>query len=81
MNQNSLTTPVRSGSTLPFVGGVVILDCQIVRQKGSHVKLKKKLPPGEKITIVPLHKEFAHGTLHGILRLAAIEYDNFISKK
>ena len=32
MNKNSLTTPVRSGSTLPFVGGVVILDCQSERK-------------------------------------------------
>jgi len=60
---------------------VRLYDFKIVSQKGSHVKLKKKLSQGEKITIVPLHKELAHGTLHGILRLAAIEYDNFISKK
>jgi len=37
-----------------------------VSQKGSHVKLSKKISAKEFITIVPLHKELAHGTLRGI---------------
>ncbi|MEK9183913.1 MAG: type II toxin-antitoxin system HicA family toxin [Patescibacteria group bacterium] len=46
-------------------------------QKGSHVKLRRKL--GDKIitTIVPLHKELTRGTLLGVLELAEISEEDF----
>ena len=50
-----------------------------VSQKGSHVKLKKKSNHREVITIVPLHKELARGTLRGILELAEVNEDNFLN--
>ena len=50
---------------------------EVVRQKGSHVKLRKRIPAGHVTTIVPLHSELAHGTLRGVLELARIEWDNF----
>ena len=50
-----------------------------VSQKGSHVKLKKKANHREIITIVPLHKELARGTLRGILELAEVNEDNFLN--
>lgn len=38
----------------------------VVRQRGSHVRLKK---PGRRYAlVVPLHKEIRKGTLGGILR-------------
>lgn len=38
----------------------------VVRQRGSHVRLKK---PGRRYAlVVPLHKEIRKGTLAGILR-------------
>jgi predicted RNA binding protein YcfA (HicA-like mRNA interferase family) len=38
----------------------------VVRQRGSHVRLKK---PGRRYAlVVPLHKEIRKGTLSGILR-------------
>ena len=49
-------------------------------QRGSHLKLKKKGIKGEIVTIVPLHRELATGTLHGILDLAGVEYKEFLKK-
>jgi len=51
----------------------------VVSQKGSHVKLKKRLESGDIITIVPMHKELAFGTLRGVLRLARVDYAQFIA--
>jgi predicted RNA binding protein YcfA (HicA-like mRNA interferase family) len=45
----------------------------VVRQRGSHVRLKK---PGRKSAlVVPLHKEIRKGTLGGILRDADLSAD------
>lgn len=41
-----------------------------VSQKGSHVKLQKRIGSQKITTIVPLHKELAPGTLKGVLELA-----------
>ena len=49
-----------------------------VRQRGSHVVLKKQLPEGEIGCVVPLHRELAIGTLRGILKQAKIDPDEFI---
>ncbi len=51
-----------------------------ISQKGSHVKLKKQVDKQEIITIVPLHKELAPGTIKGILKLAQIEEKDFWRK-
>lgn len=49
-----------------------------IRQKGSHMILKKKTSDGEVGTVVPMHKELAEGTLRGILKQAKIEVDEFL---
>ncbi len=49
-----------------------------VRQKGSHVILKKTTPAGEVGCVVPLHKELAVGTLRGILRQAKVTPEEFL---
>lgn len=46
-------------------------------QKGSHVKLKKIVVGREIVTIVPLHKELARGTLSGVLELAQVDEKEF----
>lgn len=51
-----------------------------VSQKGSHVKLRKKVGAEEITTIVPLHKELAPGTLKGVLKLAQIDEKSFRKK-
>jgi len=48
-----------------------------ISQKGSHVKLKKIFAGREIVTIVPLHKELARGTLGGVLELAQIDIREF----
>jgi len=49
-----------------------------IRQRGSHVILKKQTPEGAVGCVVPLHRELAIGTLHDILKMAGIDPDEFI---
>lgn len=39
---------------------------RVVRQKGSHVRMRCEGPPGHSIT-VPLHRSLKAGTLHALL--------------
>lgn len=49
-----------------------------VRQRGSHVVLKKKTPRGDVGCVVPLHRELAVGVLRSILRQAGITPEEFM---
>jgi len=49
----------------------------VVRQRGSHIVLRKEAPPGSIGTVVPDHKELKLGTLTGILALAQVDKDEF----
>jgi predicted RNA binding protein YcfA (HicA-like mRNA interferase family) len=49
-----------------------------VRQRGSHVVLKRQTPEGEIGCVVPLHSELAIGTLRGILRQARVTPEEFM---
>ncbi|NKQ38807.1 MAG: addiction module toxin, HicA family [Methanosarcinales archaeon] len=49
-----------------------------VRQRGSHVVLKKQTPERTVGCVVPWHRELAIGTLKGILRQAKVTPDEFI---
>jgi len=42
------------------------LGYEVIRQKGSHARLRHQGPPVHLIT-VPLHKALKTGTLHGLL--------------
>jgi predicted RNA binding protein YcfA (HicA-like mRNA interferase family) len=53
---------------------------EAVRQQGSHVVLKKKTVEGEIGCVVPLHRELAVGTLHGILKQAKISVQEFLKE-
>ena len=64
---------------------VVKILCQefdfcFVSQKGSHIKLRKKVRNREITTVIPLHRELAHGTLRGILKLAEVDEKEFWKK-
>jgi len=48
-----------------------------VRQRGSHVVLKRQTPAGVTGCVVPLHRELATGTLRGILKQAGVTVDEF----
>jgi predicted RNA binding protein YcfA (HicA-like mRNA interferase family) len=53
------------------------LGFEVVRQRGSHVVLKKH---GTSIgCVVPLRKSLRKGTVYGILRLAQVTHDLFES--
>lgn len=49
-----------------------------MRQRGSHVILKKQTLEGEIGCVVPLHYELAVGTLRNILRQAGVTPEEFI---
>jgi predicted RNA binding protein YcfA (HicA-like mRNA interferase family) len=51
-----------------------------VRQRGSHVVLKKETSEGAVGCVVPLHRELAIGTLRGILKQAGVTPDEFMDK-
>ncbi len=62
---------------LPVVSGAQLirvleqLGWQVVRQRGSHVRLRH--PDRENFLVVPLHKELKKGTLSGILRDSLVD--------
>lgn len=68
---------------LPRVSGDQVIDAlrklgfARVRQRGSHVVLKKATPDGEIGCVVLMHKELAEGTLRGILKQAQVSPDEF----
>ena len=50
-----------------------------VRQRGSHVVLKRVGPDGFTGCVVPLHSELAIGTPRGILKQAGIRADDLMA--
>lgn len=63
--------PVLSGEEL--IKALEKTGFKKVRQKGSHVSLKK----GEYKTIVPMHDKLARGTLLGILKQSGLSREDF----
>jgi predicted RNA binding protein YcfA (HicA-like mRNA interferase family) len=51
-----------------------------VRQRGSHVILKKETAQGSLGCVVPLHRNLAIGTLRGVLQLAKVSPEDFMEK-
>ena len=51
-----------------------------VRQRGSHIVLRKFQTSRKIITIVPNHREVDRFTLKGVLELAEIEEEDFWKK-
>ncbi len=56
------------------------LGFEQVRQRGSHVVLKKQTLSGAIGCVVPLHRELAIGTLRSILKQAKVTPDEFVEK-
>jgi predicted RNA binding protein YcfA (HicA-like mRNA interferase family) len=56
------------------------LGFEQVRQRGSHVILKKQTEAGTVGCVVPLHHELAVGTLRGILKQAQVTPDEFVEQ-
>lgn len=51
-----------------------------VRQRGSHVVLRKETTEGARGCVVPLHRELAIGTLRGILKQAGVTIGEFVEQ-
>jgi len=51
-----------------------------VRQRGSHVVLRKDLPEGAVGCVIPLHREVAVGTLRAALRQAGVTPEEFMAE-
>ncbi|WP_220433209.1 type II toxin-antitoxin system HicA family toxin [Cognatiluteimonas lumbrici] len=47
----------------------------VVRQKGSHVMLRR----ASDFCVVPLHRELKTGTLSGVLKQAGVDVDDIIA--
>ena len=67
-------SPVVSGAQV--INVLSRLGFSVVRQRGSHVVLRK----GSMGCVVPNHKELKTGTLAGILKQPGISLDEFTSK-
>jgi predicted RNA binding protein YcfA (HicA-like mRNA interferase family) len=50
-----------------------------VRQRGSHVVLKRVGPDRVTGCVIPMHSELAIGTLRGILKQAGVTAEDFIA--
>jgi predicted RNA binding protein YcfA (HicA-like mRNA interferase family) len=51
-----------------------------IRQRGSHVVLKRIGPDVVRGCVVPLHAELAIGTLRGILKQAGVTTEEFVNQ-
>lgn len=69
--------PQVSGDDL--IGLLRGLGYEVLRQRGSHVRLRKLTPAGEHNISVPMHKEIAKGTLNDII--SKVSLWNGISKE
>ena len=72
----SLKLPVVSGEDIIRV--LRKFGYEIVRQKGSHVRLGNDSQPQRLPVTVPLHKEIARGTLKSILADASISVEQLL---
>ena len=50
----------------------------VVRQKGSHVILKRMTEQGTRAIVVPLHNEIDRGTLLEIIRQSGMNKEEFL---
>ena len=69
---------------LPVLSGRELIDILVkagfeeIRQKGSHVSMRRTTGYGSIGCVVPLHKELAIGTLRGILRQVQLSPEQLI---
>lgn len=52
---------------------------QIVSQKGSHIKMKKRTPDATFVTIIPDYDEIPVGTLRSIIRQSGMTPEEFLN--
>lgn len=67
-------------SAREIISALKKLGFDVVKQRGSHIKLSKKTTNRKITTIVPSHKTVMAGTLKGILELAEVPLEEFVEK-
>jgi len=72
-------------SKLPVVSGRIVIKAlgkvgyEVVRQKGSHVRLVARDSPNRKPLTVPLHDPIKPGLLRHIIRDANLSIEEFVA--
>jgi predicted RNA binding protein YcfA (HicA-like mRNA interferase family) len=67
-----MSTRLRRLSGRDVTAVLVTLGFDVVATRGSHAKLRRTLPSGERQTLtIPLHQSLAQATLHAIYRQAS----------
>ncbi|MCE5240296.1 type II toxin-antitoxin system HicA family toxin [bacterium] len=61
------------------IGALERLGFVAVRQRGSHLVMKRSTPEGTTGCVVPLHDELAIGTLRGVLRQGNVSVEDFLA--
>ncbi|MCL4266278.1 MAG: type II toxin-antitoxin system HicA family toxin [Anaerolineae bacterium] len=56
------------------------LGFEQVRQRGSHVVMKRVTPEGTTGCVIPLHREVAEGTLRSALKQAHVTPEEFMEQ-
>lgn len=70
---------MRRASGREVIRALEQMGFQQVRQRGSHVVMKKIIPDGTTVgCVVPMHHDLAIGTLLGILKQAMVDPDEFM---
>jgi predicted RNA binding protein YcfA (HicA-like mRNA interferase family) len=70
-------------SKLPVVSGANVVRALekagfvIYRQRGSHITVVRKSPPGQ--TTIPNHKQLDRGTLRAIIRQTGLSVEEFVA--
>lgn len=70
---------LRRLSAREAIGALERLGFVAVRQRGSHLVMKRNTPEGATGCVVHLHDELAIGTLRGILRQASVSVEDFLA--
>lgn len=69
---------------LPSLSGDEVIKCfeklgyHIIRQRGSHVRLRHKVDKSKKPLTIPKHKTLGKGLLRKLIRDAEITVDNLL---
>ncbi len=69
--------PVLSGKDV--IRALARAGFSFVRQKGSHVRMKKQVPEATLNVTIPLHDELDRATLRSIIRAAELSEDEFLN--
>ena len=72
-------------SKLPSIPALKAIKCfekigyEVIRQRGSHVRLHHKIDKNKKPLTIPRHKTLGRGLLRKLLRDAEISVEDFVS--